>query len=305
MTGLRDRITVGVGLDAASRGGSSFIHRTLRVGDVIAVAGPRNHFPLVEDAPKVVLIAGGIGVTPMVCMARRLAALGRDFDFHYAVRSADRAAFLGELQALDIAPLLHVDETSGGPMDVGAAIAGQPEGTHFYCCGPAGMLAAFEAAVGPAKRSVHGVSMPQCPTLILQKKGHKIGQTGWERMPLPLGASGLTAEAFTKWVWSNLEVPLTVRNAYPGPVRVNWIHGGYVNELLTLQPREKAERVVFLGHTLHAERTDRLMAEKAERLCKGATQEEQECYWNDNGCAYRCLDRIAPDSEVGSAGAGT
>ena len=46
------------------------------------------------------------------------------------------------------------------------------------------------------------------------------------------------------------------------------------------------------------------LREKAERLCKGATQEEQECYWNDNGCAYRCLDRIAPDSEVGSAGAG-
>ena len=144
--GLRDRITVGVGLDAASRGGSSFIHRTLRVGDVIPVAGPRNHFPLVEDAPKVVLIAGGIGITPMVCMARRLAALGRDFAFHYAVRSADRAAFLDELQALGIAPVLHVDETAGGPMDVAAAIADQPGGTHFYCCGPAGMLAAFEAA---------------------------------------------------------------------------------------------------------------------------------------------------------------
>lgn len=143
---LRDRIVVGVGLDAASRGGSSFIHRTLRVGDILPVAGPRNHFPLVEDAPKVVLIAGGIGVTPMVCMARRLAALGRDFAFHYAVRSADRAAFLDELRTLGEGPALHVDETAGGPMDIAAAIAGQPEGTHFYCCGPTGMLAAFEAA---------------------------------------------------------------------------------------------------------------------------------------------------------------
>lgn len=203
--GLRDRITVGVGLDAASRGGSSFIHRTLRVGDVIAVAGPRNHFPLVEDAPKVVLIAGGIGVTPMVCMARRLAALGRDFDFHYAVRSADRAAFLGELQALDIAPVLHVDETSGGPMDVGAAIAGQPEGTHFYCCGPAGMLAAFEAATAhlpetrvhveyfsPKVIAVEGEDRPI--TVVLNRAGKTIEVAADESIAAAIQRAGVSVD---------------------------------------------------------------------------------------------------------------
>ena len=76
-------------------------------------------------------------------------------------------------------------------------------------------------------------------------------------MPVSSRSGGVGAEAFSDWVWSQLEQPLRLRNAYPGPVRVNWIHGGYVNELLTLQPRERAERVVFLGHTLHAERLDR------------------------------------------------
>ncbi|MCB1418028.1 MAG: oxidoreductase [Notoacmeibacter sp.] len=143
---IRDRIVVGVGLDAASRGGSAFIHRTMRVGDMVKVSTPRNHFPLVEDAARVVLIAGGIGVTPMVCMARRLAGLGRNFAFHYAVRSADRAAFLDEMTAFGADPALHVDEKAGGPLDMAGVITGQPEGTHFYCCGPAGMLTAFEAA---------------------------------------------------------------------------------------------------------------------------------------------------------------
>jgi len=142
----RDRFVVGVGLDAASRGGSSYVHRTLRVGDVLPVEGPRNHFPLVEDAPRTVLVAGGIGVTPMVCMARRLAQIGRDCVFHYAVRSRDRAAFLDELHRLGIDLRLHVDAEAGGPLDIAAALEGHPEGTHVYCCGPAGMMQAFEAA---------------------------------------------------------------------------------------------------------------------------------------------------------------
>lgn len=142
----RDRYVVGVGLDAGSRGGSAYVHRTLRVGDMLPVAGPRNHFPLAEDAAQSVLIAGGIGVTPMVCMARRLAALGRPCRFHYAVRSADRAAFLDELRALPIELRLHIDAEAGGPLDLGEALAGVGAGAHAYCCGPKGMMAAFEAA---------------------------------------------------------------------------------------------------------------------------------------------------------------
>ena len=142
----RDRYVVGVGLDAATRGGSDYVHRTLRVGDMLPVDGPRNHFQLDEHADRTVLIAGGIGVTPMVCMARRLSKLGRDCRFHYAVRSADRAAFLDELKGLNIDLRLHLDDQAGGPLDMAKALNGAGPGTHAYCCGPAGMMAAFEAA---------------------------------------------------------------------------------------------------------------------------------------------------------------
>lgn len=143
----RLRYVVGVGLDAKSRGGSSYIHNQLRVGQILQVSEPRNHFPLVEDAPMVVLIAGGIGITPLYCMARRLAALGRPYEMHYATRNAARMAFLPQMRALGGPVHVHYDEEQGGsPLDVAAIFSRYPAGTHYYCCGPVPMLAAFEAA---------------------------------------------------------------------------------------------------------------------------------------------------------------
>lgn len=152
----RQRYVIGVGLDAASRGGSSYIHNQLRVGQILQIAGPRNHFPLVEDAERVVLIAGGIGITPMFCMMRRLNALGRKFDLYYATRNRQRMAFLAPLQALGPVNIHCDDEQGGHPLDLAAIVQKYPSGTHFYCCGPTPMLMAFEQATAhlPAE-SVH------------------------------------------------------------------------------------------------------------------------------------------------------
>lgn len=142
----RHRFVVGVGLDPASRGGSRWLHRDLRVGQTLTVEGPRNHFPLDETAAHTVLIAGGIGVTPIAAMASRLAALGRSFDVHLAVRERSRAAFVERLAGLAPRLDVHVDAEAGGPLDIAAIVAAAPAGAHFYCCGPLPMLAAFEAA---------------------------------------------------------------------------------------------------------------------------------------------------------------
>ncbi len=99
----RDRYVVGVKHDPASRGGSRYMHESLRVGTAVPVGGPRNHFPLVEDAAHVVLIAGGIGITPIWCMVQRLAAIGASWELHYANRTPADAAFLDELARLGIA----------------------------------------------------------------------------------------------------------------------------------------------------------------------------------------------------------
>lgn len=149
----RHRYVVGVKREASGRGGSRLLHDGVHVGDLLRVGGPRNHFGLVEDAPHAVLLAGGIGITPMVCMARRLASLGRSFELHHAVRRRSEAAFARALAGID--RQLHVDEEHDGrPLALGPLIARAPAGTHFYCCGPAPMLDAFEDATAclPAQR---------------------------------------------------------------------------------------------------------------------------------------------------------
>ncbi|MDK9696906.1 MAG: PDR/VanB family oxidoreductase [Siculibacillus sp.] len=142
----RHRFVLGIGLDPASRGGSRHVHRDLRVGELLTVLGPRNHFPLDETVAHSVLIAGGIGITPMAAMASRLAHLGRSFEFHYAVRDPSRAAFLDRVRGLAPRFALHVDAEVGRPLDIAAIVAAAPAGAHFYCCGPLPMLAAYEAA---------------------------------------------------------------------------------------------------------------------------------------------------------------
>jgi vanillate O-demethylase ferredoxin subunit len=141
----RDRYVVGVKRDPASRGGSAFMHDTLRVGMEVEVGVPRNNFELHADGAPAVLIAGGIGVTPIACMVDRLRRDGRAWSLHYSVRDRAEAAFLKELGGERTR--LHVDAESGGALlDIAAIVAAAPADAHLYCCGPAPMLDAFEAA---------------------------------------------------------------------------------------------------------------------------------------------------------------
>ena len=144
--GETHRYCVAVGRDRNSRGGSRHVHEQLRPGALLAVSAPNNHFKLDESAPAFALLAGGIGVTPILAMARRLAALGKPVQMFYAVRSREAAAFADELAALVPALTLHIDSQAGGPPDLAAWLARLPKTTGAYCCGPAPMLDGFVAA---------------------------------------------------------------------------------------------------------------------------------------------------------------
>jgi tetrachlorobenzoquinone reductase len=140
------RYLIGVKRDAASRGGSRCVHDDLHVGDTLKISVPRNNFALVEDAAHVVLIAGGIGITPLRCMVQRLQALDRSWELHYSCRSRVDMAFIDELGTCKQAKLHFDDENDGRVLGLAAIIEGAPKNSHLYCCGPQPMMAAFEAA---------------------------------------------------------------------------------------------------------------------------------------------------------------
>lgn len=147
----RDRYVVGIANDPNSRGGSKFIHESLKIGDRIQISAPRNNFPLVENAPLTVFIAGGIGITPMYCMIQRLETLGRPWQLYYSTRVRALCAFKPALEALEAKQPGRVhfnfDQEPGGKItDLKALIASKPAGTHFYCCGPTPMLKAYESS---------------------------------------------------------------------------------------------------------------------------------------------------------------
>jgi ferredoxin-NADP reductase len=146
----RHRYVIAVSRDRNSRGGSSYMHDSVRVGQALRVSTPRNNFPLHETAKRTLLIAGGIGITPLWSMVQRLGTLGADWALCYAARSRSAAAFLDAMVALGPVAMnrirLHFDdEADGRPLDLAKVLDVSPE-VHVYCCGPLPMLRAFEVA---------------------------------------------------------------------------------------------------------------------------------------------------------------
>ncbi len=131
--------------ESASRGGSAWIHGEVKAGDRLAIGSPRNHFRLDESAQRLVLVAGGIGITPISTMARRAKVLGIDYALHYSGRSRASMAFVDELAVLHAERLRVYAKDEGRRSDLPALLRAPREGTQIYACGPARMLDALQA----------------------------------------------------------------------------------------------------------------------------------------------------------------
>ncbi|WP_229411175.1 MULTISPECIES: PDR/VanB family oxidoreductase [unclassified Massilia] len=155
----RHRYVIAVLRDEKGRGGSRALHEALRVQDLATVSGPRNNFELVPGAKKAILLAGGIGVTPLKSMAHALDAAGIPFELHYCARNPGCAAFREELGvAWTHGKLVHHFD-HGKPeqgLDIAGLLREPEEGTHLFYCGPAGfMKACAEAASHWPAGAVH------------------------------------------------------------------------------------------------------------------------------------------------------
>lgn len=129
---------IGVLKDSKSRGGSVEVHTKLEVGTALQISLPRNHFPMVSDAQKSILIAGGIGITPIKAMAEALKLSGQEYQIIYFGRDPDRLAFVDVLRIDHLERLtLAVD---GDGFSLAEAITPADEVTHLYTCGPNGFM---------------------------------------------------------------------------------------------------------------------------------------------------------------------
>ncbi len=143
------RYLIAVQREPAGRGGSQAIFDKVHVGRPLSISRPRNHFPVAAGASSHLLLAGGIGITPLLAMARHFASQGTPFALHYFVRTRERAAFVAELEQLaDHGTVqLHVDdEPAARPVTPAALLCAAPPASHVYFCGPPGFMSAVAAA---------------------------------------------------------------------------------------------------------------------------------------------------------------
>jgi vanillate O-demethylase ferredoxin subunit len=155
------RYVIAVLHDPASRGGSSGVHERIQVGDVLTISAPRNHFALAPQAQHHLLIAGGIGITPILSMVEALSAQGASFALHYASRAPERTAFRTHLAQPRYAAHVHHHYSEGSTaqkLDLAALLAQPQAGTHVYVCGPQRLMDAVIAtarAAGWPEANIH------------------------------------------------------------------------------------------------------------------------------------------------------
>lgn len=156
----RDRYVVAVKREEGGRGGSVSMHRQLAVGDSLLARPPKNAFALAPDAPTL-LIAGGIGITPMLAMLRRLVARGLPVRLVYLTRSAELTAYRDLLTSAPFAPhvTLHHDEGDRSRTFDFWPLFETPDDRHIYFCGPAPMMnAIYLRTIHWPRRQIHSES---------------------------------------------------------------------------------------------------------------------------------------------------
>ncbi|RDK08112.1 PDR/VanB family oxidoreductase [Cupriavidus lacunae] len=239
---------IGVLHDAASRGGSRTMHELVNEGDVLRIGQPKNHFRLNEGAARSLLFAGGIGVTPIIAMADRLAAIGADFEFHYCTRSQARTAFMRRLLGSAFASKVrfHFDDGAAEQkLDFAATLAHPGAQTHLYVCGPNGFLdtvCASARAIGWSDAQIHFEYFA----------GQQSSSTGDSGFELELRQSGrvIRVEAEQTCVDAlaaiGVEIPTSCRQGVCGTCLTGVIDGLVDHRDLYLLPDEQAANDKFL-----------------------------------------------------------
>ena len=233
---------IGVLKDPASRGGSVALH-ALRQDDHIRISAPRNHFSLAAGDHPTLLFAGGIGVTPLMCMAEELHRAGRPFKLHYCARSASRAAFVDLLQTAPYADRveLHFDDgDASDKLGLDALLTATDRRAHLYVCGPAGFMEwVIGAALGAGwpDAQIHREYFKADPPVVLADDGVfqvRLAKTGREfRVPADRSIAAVL-------IGAGVDVPLSCEAGVCGTCLCTVLDGVPDHRDYFLTPDEKA-----------------------------------------------------------------
>ncbi|HET9651534.1 MAG TPA: PDR/VanB family oxidoreductase [Usitatibacter sp.] len=243
----RDRYVIAVKREANGGGGSASMVDDVRAGTQLEVSHPFNYFPLSEEASSHLLIAGGIGITPILAMARELASRHADFRLEYCTRSAEATAFLDVLSAPEFEGRVRVHHDHGEPpatLPFAPLLAQRDRDAHLYCCGPRGLMNAVrQAALHWPSSSVHfedfGTSDFDAPAGGEGQFVVRLARTGRD-VPVPGGVSIL--EAIRR---CGIEVPSSCESGTCGTCRTRLLEGTAEHRDFVLDEDEQRREIMI------------------------------------------------------------
>lgn len=233
--------------EPAGRGGSASMHDIVQVGDRLTISEPRNHFPLAHHAVRTILFGGGIGITPLLSMAERLANAGSAFELRYCARSRERMAFRTRIMSSKYADRVSLHFDNGDPeqrLQIDRILSGTARDTHLYVCGPKGFMTHIldsARAVGWPEEALHWEFFAGNPMaestgsfqIKIASSGQVIGVAEGQTVIAALSANGI-------------EVPTSCEQGVCGTCLTRVIEGVPDHRDLFLTPAEQAANDQFL-----------------------------------------------------------
>jgi len=136
----KDKYQIAVKLERNGRGGSREMHEQIKMGTSLMISTPKNNFVLYENVQKYILVAGGIGITPLISMAHKLIELEKHFEFHICAKEQELIPFQYELQNWSFAPNveIHLDQNGKSSIELNKVLAKPDQQSLVYVCGPSG-----------------------------------------------------------------------------------------------------------------------------------------------------------------------